>query len=83
MVDKTAKTLAVDRDDELVKATMLTDGGRVVHPAFANAAAAAAEKPKPIVPGQNRGDDPATDPGASAPKKPAAKKSKKTSGGEA
>ncbi|AZO35085.1 MAG: Re/Si-specific NAD(P)(+) transhydrogenase subunit alpha [Mesorhizobium sp.] len=38
MVDKTAKTLAIKRDDELVKATMLTDGGRVVHPAFAKAA---------------------------------------------
>lgn len=38
MVDKTTKTLAIKRDDELVKATMLTDGGRVVHPAFAKAA---------------------------------------------
>ncbi|TIM60346.1 MAG: NAD(P)(+) transhydrogenase (Re/Si-specific) subunit alpha, partial [Mesorhizobium sp.] len=34
LVDKTAKTLAINRDDELVKATMLTDGGQVVHPAF-------------------------------------------------
>ena len=38
MVDKAAKTLAVKRDDELVKATMLTDGGKVVHPNFAKAA---------------------------------------------
>ncbi|RWD69905.1 Re/Si-specific NAD(P)(+) transhydrogenase subunit alpha [Mesorhizobium sp.] len=38
MVDKTTKTLDIKRDDELVKATMLTDGGRVVHPAFAKAA---------------------------------------------
>ena len=38
MVDKASKTLAINRDDELVKATMLTDGGRVVHPAFAKAA---------------------------------------------
>ncbi|CDX42182.1 nicotinamide nucleotide transhydrogenase, subunit alpha1 [Mesorhizobium plurifarium] len=38
MVDKTTKTLAIKRDDELVKATMLTDGGKVVHPAFAKAA---------------------------------------------
>jgi NAD(P) transhydrogenase subunit alpha len=85
MVDKTTKTFAINREDELVKATMLTDAGRVVHPAFANAAAAAADKPKPIVPGQNRGDDPTTD-GSSepAPKKPAAKKSRKpASGGEA
>ena len=28
-------TLAVDWDDEIVKATLLTRGGRVVHPAFA------------------------------------------------
>jgi NAD(P) transhydrogenase subunit alpha len=38
MVDKSAKTFAVKRDDELVKATMLTDGGKVVHPNFAKAA---------------------------------------------
>ncbi|RWB78608.1 MAG: Re/Si-specific NAD(P)(+) transhydrogenase subunit alpha [Mesorhizobium sp.] len=37
MVDKTTKTLAIKRDDELVKATMLTDAGQVVHPAFAKA----------------------------------------------
>ncbi|TPM27465.1 Re/Si-specific NAD(P)(+) transhydrogenase subunit alpha [Mesorhizobium sp. B2-3-4] len=37
LVDKTTKTLAIKRDDELVKATMLTDGGKVVHPAFAKA----------------------------------------------
>ena len=34
MVDKEAKTLAVNWDDELVKATLLTRGGAVVHPAF-------------------------------------------------
>ncbi|SUU88515.1 NAD(P) transhydrogenase subunit alpha [Aminobacter aminovorans] len=76
MVDKAAKQIVINRDDELVKATMLTDGGKIVHPNFANAAAAAAvEKPKPIVAGQNRGDDPATDSAAPAkaePKKPAA-----------
>ncbi|RJT42471.1 Re/Si-specific NAD(P)(+) transhydrogenase subunit alpha [Mesorhizobium waimense] len=38
LVDKTTKTLAIKRDDELVKATMLTDAGKVVHPAFAKAA---------------------------------------------
>jgi NAD(P) transhydrogenase subunit alpha len=38
MIDKTAKTLAIKRDDELVKATMLTDGGKIVHPNFAKAA---------------------------------------------
>ncbi len=35
------RRLAINRDDELVKATMLTDGGKVVHPNFANAAAPA------------------------------------------
>ena len=38
LVDKATKTLAINRDDDLVKATMLTDGGKVVHPAFAKAA---------------------------------------------
>ncbi|MEQ1937550.1 Re/Si-specific NAD(P)(+) transhydrogenase subunit alpha [Mesorhizobium sp. CN5-321] len=38
MVDKETKQLAIKRDDELVKATMLTDAGKVVHPAFAKAA---------------------------------------------
>ncbi|WP_442583652.1 Re/Si-specific NAD(P)(+) transhydrogenase subunit alpha [Mesorhizobium sp. ASY16-5R] len=38
MVDKAAKQIAIKRDDELVKATMLTDGGKVVHPNFAKAA---------------------------------------------
>ncbi|MEW9834067.1 Re/Si-specific NAD(P)(+) transhydrogenase subunit alpha [Mesorhizobium marinum] len=74
MVDKSTKTFAVNREDELVKATMLTDGGKVVHSAFANVAAAPAEKPKAIVPGQNRGDDPATDAAEAAPKKAAPKK---------
>ncbi|QKC93556.1 Re/Si-specific NAD(P)(+) transhydrogenase subunit alpha [Mesorhizobium sp. NZP2298] len=37
LVDKTTKTLAINRDDDLVKATMLTYGGKVVHPAFAKA----------------------------------------------
>lgn len=35
MVDKEAKALAVNRDDELVKATLLTFDGSIVHPAFA------------------------------------------------
>jgi len=38
MVDKATKQLSIKRDDELVKATMLTDGGKVVHPNFAKAA---------------------------------------------
>ncbi|MCA0000775.1 MULTISPECIES: Re/Si-specific NAD(P)(+) transhydrogenase subunit alpha [unclassified Mesorhizobium] len=37
LVDKGTKQLAINRDDDLVKATMLTDGGKIVHPAFAKA----------------------------------------------
>jgi NAD(P) transhydrogenase subunit alpha len=80
MVDKGTKQLSINRDDELVKATMLTDGGRVVHPNFAGKEAAPAAS-KPIVPGQNRGDDPAvkkaakgTEPGLDVAPKKAAKK---------
>jgi NAD(P) transhydrogenase subunit alpha len=43
MVDKASKQIALNREDELVKATMLTDGGAVVHPNFANATKAAGE----------------------------------------
>jgi NAD(P) transhydrogenase subunit alpha len=34
MIDKGTKALAVNWDDELVKATLLTKGGAVVHPSF-------------------------------------------------
>jgi NAD(P) transhydrogenase subunit alpha len=40
MVDKNSKEFAVNPEDELVKATMLTHAGRVVHPNFASAVAA-------------------------------------------
>ncbi|MCJ9744886.1 Re/Si-specific NAD(P)(+) transhydrogenase subunit alpha [Neorhizobium sp. SHOUNA12A] len=40
VVDKGTKEFAVNPEDELVKATMLTHGGQVVHPNFAAAAAA-------------------------------------------
>ncbi|MBA2482664.1 MAG: Re/Si-specific NAD(P)(+) transhydrogenase subunit alpha [Planctomycetes bacterium] len=36
-VDSTTKTLRLDVEDEIVKATMLTRGGAVIHPAFAAA----------------------------------------------
>ncbi len=42
MVSKETKVLAVNAEDELVKATMLTHGGAVVHPNFAAAPAVAA-----------------------------------------
>jgi NAD(P) transhydrogenase subunit alpha len=41
MVDKEKKALAINWDDELVKATCLTRDGRVTHPAFAAKAEAA------------------------------------------
>ncbi|MCP8939802.1 Re/Si-specific NAD(P)(+) transhydrogenase subunit alpha [Alsobacter sp. SYSU M60028] len=41
MIDKSAKTLAVNWDDELVKATNLTRDGAVTHPSF---------QPKPAAP---------------------------------
>ncbi len=44
MVDKQSKAFVINRDDELVKATMLTDGGKVVHANFQSAAAAAPAK---------------------------------------
>lgn len=44
LIDKTAKTLAVNWDDELVKATALTRDGAVIHPNFA---AKAEPKPAP------------------------------------
>ncbi|MFU0508018.1 Re/Si-specific NAD(P)(+) transhydrogenase subunit alpha, partial [Pseudaminobacter sp. NGMCC 1.201702] len=72
MIDKGAKSLAINRDDELVKATMLTDGGRVVHPNFANAApapaASASGAAKASVPAEGAA------PKKVAPKKVAARK---------
>ncbi|WP_217571306.1 Re/Si-specific NAD(P)(+) transhydrogenase subunit alpha [Mesorhizobium sp. GbtcB19] len=65
MVDKATKQLAIKRDDELVKATMLTDGGKVVHPNFVKAAQEPRVEPAAI---------PATTMVADASAKPAAKK---------
>ncbi|MBP1859142.1 Re/Si-specific NAD(P)(+) transhydrogenase subunit alpha [Rhizobium herbae] len=42
MIDKETKTLALNIEDELVKATILTHGGAVVHPNFAAVPAAIA-----------------------------------------
>ena len=52
LIDKAAKTVAVNWDDELVKATVLTRDGAVVHPAFKPKDAPApvpVEEPKPIL----------------------------------
>ncbi|WP_378948639.1 Re/Si-specific NAD(P)(+) transhydrogenase subunit alpha [Mesorhizobium sp. ANAO-SY3R2] len=70
MIDKASKQIAINRDDELVKATMLTDGGKVVHPAFAAAAAASSEQTATEKAAPAKAEKPA------AAKKPAAKKSK-------
>lgn len=49
MIDKEAKVIKINREDELVKATMLTDGGAVVHASFAKASAEPeATSPKPV-----------------------------------
>jgi NAD(P) transhydrogenase subunit alpha len=47
MVDKETKIFAIDPGDELVKATLLTHGGQVVHPNFAGKAAAPKAAAKP------------------------------------
>jgi NAD(P) transhydrogenase subunit alpha len=46
LIDAKAKALAINWDDELVKATVLTRDGKVVHPSFA-APAAPAKEAKP------------------------------------
>jgi NAD(P) transhydrogenase subunit alpha len=49
LIDKAAKTLAVNWDDELVKATALTKDGAVIHPNFAaKPAPAPAPAPEPV-----------------------------------
>jgi NAD(P) transhydrogenase subunit alpha len=82
MVDKDKKSIAVNMDDELVKATMLTSGGAVVHPNFAgdtHVAKPAAKKPaavKAAKPAMAKAEAPAKTGAASksdAAKKPAAK----------
>ena len=62
MIDKETKTVSVNVEDELVKATLLTHGGKAVHPTFANVQVDAAPAAVPT------GAKPA------AVKKPAARK---------
>ncbi len=47
MISKETKVFAINPEDELVKATMLTHDGSVVHSAFASAVSATMEAPKP------------------------------------
>ena len=45
LTDKETKAVKLDMEDEIVKATMLTRDGKVVHPNFQSAATAEPEKP--------------------------------------
>ncbi|MER8867515.1 Re/Si-specific NAD(P)(+) transhydrogenase subunit alpha [Mesorhizobium sp. M0751] len=81
LVDKATKTLAINRDDELVKATMLTDGGKVVHPAFARAEQAPLKGQHvepPAIPAKTMVAEASAKPAA---KKTAASRKPKTTGG--
>jgi NAD(P) transhydrogenase subunit alpha len=73
LVDKTTNTLAINRDDELAKATMLTDGGQVVHPAFAGKPAVMIASAEPAEPAAAK--NPALPKKAAASRKAAAPKS--------
>ncbi|MBL8581876.1 MAG: NAD(P) transhydrogenase subunit alpha, partial [Rhizobiaceae bacterium] len=72
MVDKSTKAFAINREDELVKATMLTDGGKVVHANFAKAAELLSEAAALVEPAA-----PAAEADKPAAKKPAAPKKPK------
>jgi len=81
MIDKASKSLAINRDDELVKATMLTDAGKVVHPNFAKAAESYQEPA--AVPAKTMVADASAKPKKAAAKKPAAAKKSSTGKGTA
>ncbi|MEO4002183.1 NAD(P) transhydrogenase subunit alpha, partial [Mesorhizobium sp. CAU 1732] len=75
MVDKETKSVVVSPDDELVKATLLTHGGKVVHVNFAAAAASVAPAPaEPAIAKAAKGTEPGLDaaPKTAAPRKKAA-----------
>jgi NAD(P) transhydrogenase subunit alpha len=50
ITDKEEKALAIDWDDEIVKAVALTRGGQVVHERFGGAPVAPAPEPEPVEP---------------------------------
>jgi len=73
LFDKETKTLKVDPEDELVKATLLTHEGKIVHPNFAAVkveAAPAAAKPAAEKPAEKPAGKPAA--GTARKRKPAA-----------
>ncbi|WP_407975769.1 Re/Si-specific NAD(P)(+) transhydrogenase subunit alpha [Brucella pseudogrignonensis] len=80
LVDKEAKLLKLDPQDELVKATLLTHEGKVVHPAFAKAEAEVEVAPAVVA---EKVAKPKAAPKAKAPavkaeaEKPVAKKTRK------
>ena len=83
MVDKEKKSLNVDWDDELVTATLLTKGGKVVHPLFAKKTKPAAKKPavkKPTAKAPAKKVVAKKAPVKKAPAKKAPVKAKKTNG---
>lgn len=67
MIDKETKTLKVNPEDELVKATLLTHEGKIVHPNFADvkveAAKPEAEPKKRAAPAKAKADATKTDKG--------------------
>ena len=78
LTDKQAKAVKLDMEDEIVKATMLTHEGKVVHPNFQSAASAEPEKPA-SAPAEARAAAGGTEPGlAIAPKRKAAAKGTRT-----
>ena len=71
MVSKETKIFSINPEDELVKATLLTHGGQVVHPAFGSASKVDGKSAAP------KAESPAAakkTPSAKAPAKPAAAK---------
>jgi len=55
LVDKEAKVMKIDWDDEIMKGVVLTREGSVVHPAFAEQAAAAPAEPAPAPEAESAG----------------------------
>ncbi|HET7413609.1 MAG TPA: Re/Si-specific NAD(P)(+) transhydrogenase subunit alpha [Pararhizobium sp.] len=87
LTDKETKTVQVDMEDQIVKATALTHDGKVVHPNFQSAATAEPETPQ-AVPGKAtrkavKGTEPGLDVAPKAkPKRAAPRKPKATSSGK-
>ena len=78
LVDREKKELAIDFEDELVKATLLTRDGKVVHPNFARAATSADALPAdPEIVKAAKGTEPGLEvaPGKAPPRKGTRKKS--------